>query len=246
MATTPDLQEDELVELYAWVDSIPLSRPKKNIARDFADGVLAAEIVHHYFPKLVELHNYPSASNSKQKLINWTTLNHRVFRKLGFNLPTHSCESVAFGESGAVERVLKLLRAKLAAYQTKQEVEKARRRDECVDADLTSEGIPFSPEKLGSSTNSPRKKGMLVASYRRRHEVDEDGDLIQSYGRLEESDTLLLREAQEVNRLLEEKVSKLEALLRLKDAKINALIARMEVAGLIYENCDVDDLRRTV
>lgn len=31
-----DLQE--LQALYEWVDSVPLSRPKKNIARDFADG----------------------------------------------------------------------------------------------------------------------------------------------------------------------------------------------------------------
>lgn len=28
----------ELQALYEWVDSVPLSRPKKNIARDFADG----------------------------------------------------------------------------------------------------------------------------------------------------------------------------------------------------------------
>ena len=40
------------------VDTINLSRPKKHIARDFADGVLMAEVVHHYLPKLVELHNY--------------------------------------------------------------------------------------------------------------------------------------------------------------------------------------------
>lgn len=86
------------------MDEIPLSRPKRNIARDFADGgklqslfynpclqhltarwvrppgcsranhslyvllllvlvlcltaVLLAEVVAHYFPKLVELHNY--------------------------------------------------------------------------------------------------------------------------------------------------------------------------------------------
>lgn len=27
-----------LSELYNWVDNIPLSRPKKNLARDFSDG----------------------------------------------------------------------------------------------------------------------------------------------------------------------------------------------------------------
>ena len=41
----PPLNEDELNDIYNWVDTIPLSRPKKNIGRDFADGVLMAEIV---------------------------------------------------------------------------------------------------------------------------------------------------------------------------------------------------------
>ena len=40
-------------DLYAWVDSVPLSRPKRNIARDFSDGVLMAEILSHFYPKLV-------------------------------------------------------------------------------------------------------------------------------------------------------------------------------------------------
>ena len=30
--------EHELEKLYMWVDDIPLSRPKKNLARDFSDG----------------------------------------------------------------------------------------------------------------------------------------------------------------------------------------------------------------
>lgn len=32
------LDEQELESLYAWVDQIPLSRPKRNISRDFSDG----------------------------------------------------------------------------------------------------------------------------------------------------------------------------------------------------------------
>lgn len=32
------LDEQELESLYAWVDSVPLSRPKRNISRDFSDG----------------------------------------------------------------------------------------------------------------------------------------------------------------------------------------------------------------
>ena len=41
----PPLSEDELNKIYNWVDCVPLSRPKKHIGRDFADGVLIAEII---------------------------------------------------------------------------------------------------------------------------------------------------------------------------------------------------------
>lgn len=33
-----DFDDAELEQLYTWIDSIPLSRPKKNIGRDFSDG----------------------------------------------------------------------------------------------------------------------------------------------------------------------------------------------------------------
>ena len=39
------LDEEAMKSLLKWIDSIPLSRPKKNLARDFSDGVLAAEII---------------------------------------------------------------------------------------------------------------------------------------------------------------------------------------------------------
>ena len=40
------LDEQTTKELLIWIDSIELSRPKKNINRDFADGVLVAEVIH--------------------------------------------------------------------------------------------------------------------------------------------------------------------------------------------------------
>ena len=33
-----DMSADQLEDIYKWIDEIPLSRPKKNIARDFSDG----------------------------------------------------------------------------------------------------------------------------------------------------------------------------------------------------------------
>eukprot|EP00191_Tetraselmis_sp_GSL018_P014928 CAMPEP_0177579942 /NCGR_PEP_ID=MMETSP0419_2-20121207/1256_1 /TAXON_ID=582737 /ORGANISM="Tetraselmis sp., Strain GSL018" /LENGTH=318 /DNA_ID=CAMNT_0019068697 /DNA_START=272 /DNA_END=1227 /DNA_ORIENTATION=+ len=98
-----NLSEEDLQALYSWVDEIPLSRPKRNIARDFSDGVLLAEIMYHYFPKLVELHNYSSANAAAQKMYNWNTLNQRVFKRLGFQIHRSDCEEVVNAVPGAIE-----------------------------------------------------------------------------------------------------------------------------------------------
>ena len=66
---------EDLDQIYGWIDQIPLSRPKKNMARDFADGVLLAEVIAYYQPKLVEIHNYVPANSSSKKMSNWNTLN---------------------------------------------------------------------------------------------------------------------------------------------------------------------------
>lgn len=38
---------------------------------------MAAEVVRHFFPKLVDLHNYVPASSTQQKLSNWSVLNRQ-------------------------------------------------------------------------------------------------------------------------------------------------------------------------
>lgn len=35
---TDGLDDEALQSLFTWIDSIPLSRKKKNISRDFSDG----------------------------------------------------------------------------------------------------------------------------------------------------------------------------------------------------------------
>lgn len=74
--------ENEIKEVYAWVNQIPLSKVKKNISRDFADGVFVAEILFHYFPRLVQLHNYSPASAKTKKRYNWDTLNRKILSKI--------------------------------------------------------------------------------------------------------------------------------------------------------------------
>ena len=71
----PPINEDEMDELLEWLDSMTFTRPKRNLGRDFSDGVLTAEIVKNYHPKLVQLHNYPAGSALNAKFSNWKTLN---------------------------------------------------------------------------------------------------------------------------------------------------------------------------
>lgn len=72
---TTILTDEDLNEIYGWVDGYTLSRPKNNITRDFSDALLAAEIIKSHYDKFVDLHNYPSTHNVKQKYTNWDTLN---------------------------------------------------------------------------------------------------------------------------------------------------------------------------
>ncbi|CAI5784958.1 flagellar 1 [Podarcis lilfordi] len=112
-----ELDEESLNDLYSWVDAIPLSRPKRNIARDFSDGVLVAEVVKFYFPKIVEMHNYAPANSTQQKLSNWGHLNRKVLSKLNFSIPEDMVRKIAQCTPGMVELVLIPLRQKIEEKQ---------------------------------------------------------------------------------------------------------------------------------
>ena len=99
-------EENELMYIYEWVDSIELSRPKKNIARDFSDGVLLAEIIKSYLPRLVDLHNYPSCSNTKHKESNWNVLNNKVLKRIGIKLSKKEINDIIKCEHLAIEHLL--------------------------------------------------------------------------------------------------------------------------------------------
>ncbi|XP_060565480.1 sperm flagellar protein 1-like isoform X2 [Ruditapes philippinarum] len=107
------LDEQELESLYAWVDSIPLSRPKRNISRDFSDGVLVAEIMHHFFPKMVEMHNYCPANSTGTKQCNWDLLNRKVFSKMNFELADDVINDLCLCKPGMIEKVLLMLQVKI-------------------------------------------------------------------------------------------------------------------------------------
>ena len=259
-----DLTEDELKPLYKWIDQIPLSRPKRNIARDFSDGVLVAEVIAHFYPKLVELHNYSGANAMSPKVYNWQTLNARALKKLGFQIPREDFMDVCNCRAGAIERVLKLCKIKMAEFQAKHGVagkgaaataaaaaagarggasgdaafggdDAAPRvvvREQC--GHVNHVGVSGSGDGLAADGTSSRpSSGILKAT-----SVDlGGGDADENKASAEDPATrrkdLLVAELRETNSILDAKSRKLEQLVRLKDAKIQTLLNKLQALGAL-------------
>ena len=221
-----------------------VSRPKRNIARDFSDGMMLAEVVAAYFPTFVELHNYSPAHSIQQKLYNFDTLNQRVLKKLGFQIPRPVIEDIVNCRPGAIENVLNALQYKMAKYREKVKKKSGGGSGESVGGNNSalkreqknnnnSDNMNDN-KKISSENNVPSNKpvagavgmgngrggkGAAAPSNAQRMNVDEE-ILFEKEQQI--------RELQETVEILELKVAKLEQLVRLKDNKIGKLIAMNE------------------
>ncbi|TRZ09483.1 hypothetical protein HGM15179_017623, partial [Zosterops borbonicus] len=160
-AEGPDAGPDtSLVSLYRWLDTVPLSRPRRNIARDFSDGVLAAEVVKFFFPSLVELHSFVPSCSTAQKVANWGHLNRKVLSKLNLRLPEEMIRELVQSRPGMAEQLLQLLRDKIQERQ-RQRKGGAGQESEALDEGGyldTGKKIPKNPpwDLLGSGCPPPR------------------------------------------------------------------------------------------
>ena len=177
MNNEQDDVESELMYIYEWVDSIELSRPKKNIARDFSDGVLLAEIIKNYLPRLVDLHNYPSCSNTKHKESNWNVLNNKVLKRLGIKLTKSEINDIITCQHLAIEN---LLRRVYDVLQNKVNMNKTK-----------------------SNINQKNNNDML------RKTLEEKENVIKQLRDIIEVLELKLKNSEEMEKILENKVSQL-------------------------------------
>lgn len=106
MSVIDESDDKNIMLIYEWVDSLNLSRPKKNISRDFSDGVLLAEILKTIFPSQVEIHNYPSSNSIEQKQVNWNLLNKKILKKIGIPLSNSEISDIVNCKHFAIEQVL--------------------------------------------------------------------------------------------------------------------------------------------
>lgn len=217
-------------------------------------------------------------------MYNWTTLNTRVFKKLGFTLSKEDMEGAVYARTGEIEPILKLLRSKLAHYQAKHGHERASQipllatstpggafpspeERGILNGAIFSRGAPVEDFSKMAATSTGRGKGTGIETdlsginkmldyngVGSEYVYNENGggnlqeinggkqgggnkNLIQSFpggGAMVTSELMAeVEDLRALNQVLEVKTAKLEQLLRLKDAKIAALTARLQGAGLL-------------
>lgn len=239
---TVPLTEEDLHELYLWVDDIPISRQKRNITRDFSDGCCVAEVVKFFFPKLVDLHNYTPGMSLRQKRDNWNTLNNRVFRKLHFEVPQEEINDITAGVPGAIERFLRALRTKIAQIKACREEMgtnvvrpsgSGNGRSAKVMRPHVERGFCESPKyRQGAAaektfaTHRSLSNGSGTAEAQ-THYCGGGGNSTSAIRLLLDEKDRTIFELREAVDLLNKKISKLEELVRVKDEKLNSYRAKL-------------------
>lgn len=214
-----------------------------------------AEVLHHYFPKLVQMHNYSSANGLRQKRCNWETLNRKVLSRLGVEISREEVQDIVNCKPRAIEKLLKLTRVQILKHQ-------AMKHDGREEARVkTPDGSEFSFCEEGEDANNRhhisgfgKMRTSSVESLRNScisqiPRAPSQGSVtppppplptptptptptnLRPKSSLEtcsivERD-LMVKELQETNELLLAKINKLEELLRLKDKKIDSLSAKL-------------------
>ncbi len=174
-------------------------------------AVLLAEVVHHYYPKLVEIHNYSGANSVRQKMYNWATLNQKVFRRLGFPLEKGEIEAAVNCKPGAIELLLMRLQKHIAEM----------RRTATSPAGLTPAGAPgglpaltdghaFDQPQFGSGPAAPagHHAAPAAAAASHRSAASSSVEAVEAAIIVEKDSTI--GELRETIEILELKIKKLE------------------------------------
>lgn len=218
-----DLSEEQLRAIYTWIDAIPLSRPKKNMARDFSDGILLAEVIATYFPTMVDLHNYPPANSTKQKVYNFETLNQKVLKKLSYSIPRPTIEDIVNCKPGTIESVLNSIQFKMAKYRERKAAQ--------------SQSAQNSPPHISNGNSNHHHTSEKPHDHHHQY-INENISMKKNTSPKHvmasvDEEILLekekqIRDLQETVEVLELKIAKLEQLVRLKDNKIQKLMINRE------------------
>jgi hypothetical protein len=158
-----------------------------------------AEIIHHYLPDLVDLHNYTSANSLEHKKSNWATLNKKVLTNFGLDLPDVIIAGLSNGKPGLIEVLLFNLRLKI------------------------DEELELQRKNVQQSLTSSRQTSLSYLTTNNSTKISSN-HFNKNISRLdyEEAKQQYLEQEEEIE-VLQAKVRRLEHVLQLKDMRIEEL-----------------------
>lgn len=201
-------------DILAWLDTIPLSRPVRNLETDFSDGILVAEIVAYFFPEYVDLDMFHVARNMSQRTKNWRLLNSDVLPKLSLHAPGTVVHDITNGDHRGVELFLLHLREKLEENLIRTGRKSRLQWETWKSYNVERHRLP----QLLMTPRTPRRTGLLpgYASFNRTPR-QLDSYLYDDIVRVKEEEIDVLRG----------KLKRCESLIRAKDRRIHDLEDRL-------------------
>ncbi|KHN77366.1 Sperm flagellar protein 1 [Toxocara canis] len=232
----PTLDDNSVDDLYKWLSAVPLSRHIKNIAKDFSDGVLVAELIAHFLPRYVSLANYTPVNSNALKRYNWETLNKMVFVHLNFSVNQSLIQKVTTCQPGAIEFVLFRLRQKIDEAVQEGRFRPSRHRSRSAagrTGSTTSLSNADSESNLLQMTSSVHidpdctNHAIRAAAAAQHYQTLCNAEGIVSLQKYHQAQQELLARDEQIQKLYA-RIRHLERLVQLKDERIVEISRQME------------------
>lgn len=208
------LNLEEFEELKTWLQEQRVTY--KNLNRDFSDALPVANLLKSYYPKLVDIHNYPPRNNTQLKLNNWETFNHKVLTKLGLQQSKNMLDKLSKSVVGAIEALLYDIMLMVRAQKSKGDKPDEQEQLWSEDDDIMTVTVN---KKIGDAIVQVPQKMILYSIYEQ-----------------------ILKESQAKDNFLmtcQQKITHLENVLQLKEERIDELcsqLAKVSVRSLLSQH----------
>lgn len=94
-------------DIYSWVDTFKFKKPKKNLVRDFSDGVNLVEILASITKQpLIQVHTVSHTFNKKEKMENWKLIQKQMNKKSYVRITDSEISDIVDLKPGVIELVL--------------------------------------------------------------------------------------------------------------------------------------------
>lgn len=101
---------NEFFHLYTWIDTFKFPKPKRNLTRDFSDGVFFVELLKQLSTKvIIESHNVTQTNNKNQKRDNWGQIKKRVNLRTKLKITNKEIENIIDLKPYSIENLLNRL-----------------------------------------------------------------------------------------------------------------------------------------